>query len=158
MRLDDGHGTTIDLNIESYQFDPSKGIKLDYSDYNWLMVKGRILSPEPKKSWEFTDPCLTTEELENLAYWFCKIAILPIPRVISFMEPNLKLAFSPLPQPTIKITLTHECSSTPGRWHESFPGFDELIFPTNLNDPAMIAKELYDLTTRFPPRNQGKST
>ena len=38
MRLDDGHGTTIDLNIESYQFDPSKGIKLDYSDYNWLMV------------------------------------------------------------------------------------------------------------------------
>jgi hypothetical protein len=160
MRLDDGHGTTLDLDIIGYQFAPSEGINspsLDYSDCNWLMVRGRILSP--KKSWEFTDPCLTTQELENLACWFGTIAILPIPHMISFMEPNLRLTFAPLPHPTIKITLSNECSSTPdGLEHESFPGFDELIFPMNLNDPALIAKELGDLATMFPPRNPGKST
>ena len=156
MKLDDGQGTSLDLDIVSYQFTiPDQGVNspsLTFSDCNWLMVKGMIVMPH-LKSWEFMDPCLNTAELENLADWFGKISISPIPRVISFMEPNMKLSFSPLPSPVIKVTLSHESASP---WNKrTFPGFDELSFPTACNDLARIARELYDLASRFPPRNQG---
>jgi len=156
MKLDDGQGTSLDLDIVSYQFTiPDQGVNspsLTFSDCNWLMVKGMIVMPH-LKSWEFMDPCLNTAELENLADWFGKISISPIPRVISFMEPNMKLSFSPLPSPVIKVTLSHESASP---WNKrTFPGFDELSFPTACNDLAQISRELYDLASRFPPRNQG---
>ena len=155
MKLDDGQGTSLDLDIVSYQFTiPDQGVNspsLTFSDCNWLMVKGMIVMPH-LKSWEFMDPCLNTAELENLADWFGKISISPIPRVISFMEPNMKLSFSPLPSPVIKVTLSHESASP---WNKrTFPGFDELSFPTACNDLAQISRELYDLASRFPPRNQ----
>ena len=157
MKLVDGQITSFSLEIVGYQFDISdQGVNspsLTYSDCNWLMVKGMIVLPN-LKSWEFMDPCLNTAELENLADWFSKISGSPIPRVISFMEPNLKLSFSPLPSPTIKVTLSHESASP---WNKrTFPGFDELTFPTACNDLAQIASELYDLAAEFPPRNQGR--
>jgi len=156
MKLDDGQGTSLDLDIVSYQFTiPDQGVNspsLTFSDCNWLMVKGMIVMPH-LKSWEFMDPCLNTAELENLADWFGKISISPIPRVISFMEPNMKLSFSPLPSPVIKVTLSHESASP---WNKrTFPGLDELSFPAACNDLAQISRELYDLASRFPPRNQG---
>lgn len=157
MKLVDGQITSFSLEIMGYQFDISdQGVNspsLTYSDCNWLMVKGMIVLPN-LKSWEFMDPCLNTAELENLADWFSKISGSPIPRVISFMEPNLKLSFSPLPSPTIKVTLSHESASP---WNKrTFPGFDELSFPTACNDLARIARELHDLAAEFPPRNQGR--
>jgi hypothetical protein len=156
MKLDDGQGTSLDLDIVSYQFTiPDQGVNspsLTFSDCNWLMVKGMIVMPH-LKSWEFMDPCLNTAELENLADWFGKVADSPIPRVIFFMEPNLRLSFSLLPRPVIKVTLSHESASPWNR--RTFPGFDELSFPTACNDLAQISRELYDLASRFPPRNQG---
>ena len=158
MRLVDGQGTYLDLDIVGYQFtDPDQGANspsLTFSDCNWLMVRGWITLPAPGHTWEFWDPCLNTTELMNLADWFSKISASPIPRVISFMEPNLRLSFSPLPSPTIKVTLSHECASPWNR--RTFPGFDELSFPTPCNDLAQIANELYDLASKFPPRNQGE--
>ena len=157
MRLEDGQGTAFDLEIVGYQFTPTdQGVNspsLTYSDCNWLMVRGMTALPEPGKPWEFMDPCLNTAELENLADWFSKISSSPIPRVISFMEPNLRLSFSPLPSPVIKVTLSHESASPWNR--RTFPGFDELIFPVHCNNLVQIARELYDLASRFPPRNQG---
>jgi hypothetical protein len=157
MRLDDGQGTIFELDIAGYQFEsPKQGVNspsLAFSDCNWLMVRGKIMMPPPGKSWEFLDPCLSTAELESLADWFSKISSSPIPRIISFMEPNLRLSFSPLPSPVIKVTLSHE-SASPWNKH-TFPGFDELSFPTACNDLAQISRELYDLASRFPPRNQG---
>ena len=157
MKLVDGQITSFDLDIVGYQFTgEDQGVNfpsLTFNDCNWLMVKGMIMLPN-LKSWEFMDPCLNTAELENLADWFSKISSSPIPRVISFMEPNLKLSFSPLPSPTIKVTLSHESASP---WNKrTFPGFDELTFPTACNDLARIARELHDLAAEFPPRNQGR--
>jgi hypothetical protein len=157
VRLIDGQGTCLDLDIMGYQFAvPDQGVNLPsltYSDCNWLMVRGSVVLPAPGKSWEFMDPCLNTVELENLADWFNKISRGPIPRTISFMEPNLRLSFSSLPSPAIKITLSHESSSP---WNKrTFPGFDELSFPAGCNDLAQIASELHDLAAKFPPRNGG---
>jgi hypothetical protein len=157
MRLEDGQGAVFELEIAGYQFTPAdRGINspsLTYSDCNWLMIRGMIMPPYPGKYWEFMDPCLNTAELENLADWFGKVADSPIPRVIYFMEPNLRLSFSPLPSPVIKVTLSHESASPWNR--RTFPGFDELSFPAACNDLAQISRELYDLASRFPPRNQG---
>ena len=157
MRMIDGQGTYLDLEILGYQFaDTDQGVNspsLTFSDCNWLMMRGMMTLPAPGKSWEFMDPCLNTAELENLADWFGKISNSPIPRVIFFMEPNLRLSFSPLPSPVIKVTLSHESASP---WNKrTFPGFDELSFPAACNNLAQISRELYDLASRFPPRNQG---
>jgi hypothetical protein len=158
MRLSDGQGTSLDLDIAGYQFQrPDQGVNspmLDFSDCNWLMVRGKIVRPLPEKSWEFLDPCLCSAELESLADWFSSCG--PIPSVISFMEPNLKLSFSPLPSPTIKVTLSHESAST---WNKrTFPGFNELSFPVDCNDLAQIAREMYDLASKFPSRNREEPT
>jgi hypothetical protein len=155
MRLNDGQGTTLDLDIAGYQFvSPDQGSNfpsLTNSDCNWLMVRGHIILPTPGKSWEFMDPCLNTAELENLADWFVKISNSPIPRVISFMEPNIKLSFYPLPSPTIRVALSHESASP---WNKrTFPGFDELSFPASCNDLAQISRELYNRAFWFPSRN-----
>jgi len=156
MRLDDGQGAIFELDIAGYQFEsPNQGINspsLAFSDCNWLMVRGKIMIPPPGKSWEFLDPCLSTAELESLAGWFAKISTDPIPRVISFMEPNLKLSFLPRPNPVIKIALSHECSSP---WNKhTFPGFDELTFPISNNGLEQITRKMYDLSSKFPSRNQ----
>jgi hypothetical protein len=157
MRLVDEQGTSFDLEIAGYQFTSiDQGINspsLTYSDCNWLMVRGMIVLPAPGKYWEFMNPCLNTAELKDLADWFAKISKCPIPRTIFFMEPNLRLSFSPLPSPIIKVTLSHECSSP---WNmRTFPGFEELIFPATCNDLDQIANELHDLSSKFPSRNQG---
>ena len=158
MRLVDGQGTYLDLDIVGYQFAaPDQGVNspsLTFSDCNWLMVRGLVTLPAPGQAWQFMDPCLNTAELENLADWFSKISSSPIPRVISFMEPNIKMSFASLPEPAIKVTLSHESASP---WNKrTFPGFDELSFPTACNDLARIARELHDLAAEFPPRNQGR--
>ena len=154
MKLVDGQITSFDLDIVGYQFtDEDQGVNSPSLTCNWLMVKGMTMMPN-LKSWEFMDPCLNTAELENLADWFSKISSSPIPRVISFMEPNIKMSFAPLPEPAIKVTLSHESASP---WNKrTFPGFDELSFPTACNDLARIARELHDLAAEFPPRNQGR--
>ena len=156
MKLDDGQGTIFELDIAGYQFTkPDQGSNspaFEFSDCNWLMVKGRIAIPPPGKPWEFMEPCLNAIELKSLAGWFDKISGSPIPRFASFMEPNLRLSFSFLPSPMIRVTLSQECSSP---WNKhTFPGFDELTFPMDRNDPAQIAAELHDLASRFPSRNR----
>ena len=157
MKLDDGRGTIFELDIVGYQFeDPKQGSNspdFDFSDCNWLMVRGRITIPPPGKPWEFLEPCLNTKELKALAEWFDKISNSPIPRLATFMEPNLKLSFSSLPSPTIKVTLSHG-SASPWNKH-TFLDFDELTFPMNCNDPTRIAMELHDLATRVPSRLPG---
>ena len=156
MKLTDGQGTILNLDIDSYQFESQvHGIYsplLIDRDCNWLMIKGHVVLPVAKKSWEFMDPCLNTAELENLASWFNKISTTPVTTAISFVEPNLRLAFYTRPIPMIKVTLSHECASP---WKKrTFPGFDELSFPTDCNDLARIAGEMYDLASKFPSRNQ----
>lgn len=165
MKLDDNVGTCFELSIAGYQFDDT-GQKLSpFDGFNWLMVKGKIVRPE--KSWTFLDPCLTTTELRTLAHWFKKISESPAPRVISFMEPNLRFRFDRIPikspgSPTgspiesrisgmIHVIFTFTRAHHPGPKH-TFPGFDELTFPILYNDPATIAAEMFGLASRFPPR------
>ena len=57
------------LDIVGYQFPDAH----DYWDSNWLTVAG--IAKHPKGSWQFTDPCLTTFELDQLALWFDGVAL-----------------------------------------------------------------------------------
>lgn len=161
MKLSDNAGTSFELDITDYQFDATEQESNPFSDCNWLMVQGKIVRPE--KTWTFLDPCLTATELRALAQWFKKISENPAPRVISFMEPNLRFRFDRIPVESpdspigskiggaIHVTLTHESAS---HWTKhTFPGFDELVFLTLYNDPAAIAAELTELSSRFPPRS-----
>ena len=165
MKLDDNAGTCFELDVAGYQFDGTEPESSPFSDLNWLMVQGKIVLPgnSRTKFWTFMDPCLTATELRALAQWFRKISESPAPRVISFMEPNLRFRFdriqveSPVPQAenkisgVIHVTLAHE-SASPWSKH-TFPGFDELAFPILYNDPAAIAADLIGLASRFPPRS-----
>ena len=114
MKLVDGQITSFDLDIVGYQFtDEDQGVNspsLTFSDCNWLMVKGMTMMPN-LKSWEFMDPCLNTAELENLADWFDKISGSPIPRVISFMEPNIKMSFASLSIGSARVQLRSRIGS-----------------------------------------------
>ena len=160
MKLVDGRGASLTLEIAGYQFTSAdqsvNSTCITVDDCNWIMVNGMVVPPPPGKCWEFTDPCLNTVELKNLADWFGKISASPIPRTISFMEPNLRLSFLPLPKPVDKVSLYHECASPWNR--RTFPGYDELHFPSDCNDLAQISHELHDLASRFPPRIKGGRT
>ena len=155
MRLSDDGGSSFEMDIVGYQYGPpDHGINepnFDFSDCNWLMVRGRVTVPEPQKSWEFLRPILNTHELKELSEYFKWISLKPIPRLLEFVEPNLHFSYVPTPHPEIRVRLSHESASP---WNQrTFPGYEELVFPVVNEDLTLIAVELHGLVERFPSRN-----
>src|SRR5262245_2704115 len=68
MRLVGEQGTLFELGVDGYQFPGSA----EYWDANWLMIRAHV--QDPRGSWTFRDPCLTTFEVEQLAGWFDGVA------------------------------------------------------------------------------------
>lgn len=93
------------LEIENYQF-PGHTDRLDA---NWLQVRGRI--EDPRGSWSFVDPCLTTQELLKLERWLGALDPgAPAIQSCYFTEPCLAFHFNPGPHPVLELVLSHEAA------------------------------------------------
>ena len=68
MKLESLDGQFVDLTVTSYQFGGGRSVgdQRDW-DANWLMVHGKVWDGD--RSWEFSDPCMTTWEARELAGW-----------------------------------------------------------------------------------------
>lgn len=64
------NGVSIDLRPVGYQV--PAGDHKEWHDLNWLVIAGQVETPEG--SWSFQDPCLLTNEAEQLAGWLREVA------------------------------------------------------------------------------------
>lgn len=147
MKLVGRDETALELSVDGYQF---PDIADDCWDSNWLMVSGRVRHPHG--SWTFTDPCLTTFELEQLASWLDDVAAgRPNPDLGYFTEPNLCFCYRQDPEPTIEVRIAYE-SAPPWLVGEPRMGGAALEFPLVMNDPRVAAAEIRSFISRFPVR------
>lgn len=142
-----GEGTELSLAIQGYQFPYAR----EYWDSNWLLVSGTAM--HPRGSWQFTDPCLTTFELDKLATWFDDVA-LDRPDADSgyFTEPNLELRYVREPEPAIDVILAHECAPP---WLDRVEKNERAVlrFLLSANDPRELAAAARRFLERFPVRS-----
>lgn len=61
--------SSVGLRPVGYQFATAQG---DWHDDNWLVIDGAVMSPEG--SWVFADPCLLTDEAQQVAAWLRAVA------------------------------------------------------------------------------------
>lgn len=104
MRITSASGDEFQLVIVRYQF---PDVHEDRWDSNWLIVNGTVAAAGEK--WVFTEPCVTTFELADLADWLDELAVNGgQASAFEFTEPNLKFAYVPWPQRAVHLTLAHE--------------------------------------------------
>jgi hypothetical protein len=147
MRLVGEDNIELELGIDGYQFPDAS----EHWDANWLLVRGRVA--HPRGPWSFSDPCLTTSEVEQLAAWLDSIvAGRPSPDARYFVEPNLRFAYVASPVPTVEVTLAYE--SAPPWLTDRGDRLDgvAVTFPLSMNDLKEASRSLRHLLTEFPPR------
>lgn len=105
MKLTGPDGQMFELRIVGYQY---PHLETELYDSNWLQIEGKVT--HPKGSWPFTDPCLLTYEVGELANWLDALAEnRPSARNLGFTEPNLSFEFRETPFPkTLRIYLDME--------------------------------------------------
>jgi hypothetical protein len=139
-------GVELSLDIVGYQFSYTR----EYWDANWLMVGGSVT--HPKGSWQFTDPCLTTFELDQLATWFDGAASGdPDPDNGYFTEPDLEFRYVKEPEAAIDVVLAHECAPP---WLDRAGKKEGLVlrFLLSMNDPRELAASARRSIANFPIR------
>jgi hypothetical protein len=150
MRFQDEAGTFLEIKIVGYQFPSTNDERWDA---NWLIVEGSVM--HPRGGWTFSDACLTTFELEQLARWFNDVAqSQPNPHDGYFTEPCIELRYVGLPEPAVEVRLACECAPP---WLQSRDERLEgvmLKFPIRLNDPREAASSARMYLTRFPERSR----
>jgi hypothetical protein len=157
MRLNDRQGTIFDMRIEGYQYGSNdmmgESPPRPYSDCNWLMV--RLTLSDPYVSHEHLRPFLNAHELGVLSHWFDDLTSSHSTRILSLVERNLHLTYSPDPKPCLTVDLSHERPPrhdiTP--WN-SFPFHEPMTFQLTDLDLADMTDELHGSTVRFPCRNK----
>ena len=86
MQLYDANGYALKLTLVGYQFPE---MTREPYDSNWLIIETDITTPH--RSWQASDPCLLTYEVEQLAQWLEQAANgTPDNRVCHFIEPCLQ--------------------------------------------------------------------
>ena len=148
MKLKDSSGNEFQLVIVRYQY---PDVHEDRWDSNWLIVSGSVVTSAGEK-WTFTEPCVTTFELADFADWLDGLSENGrAPSDFEFTEPNVKFAYTPWPQRTLHVTLSH--ASAP----ESIPERDRvsgvtLPFPLPEGAATALAVEIRDALADFPIR------
>ena len=149
MKLVGRDETSLELSTSGYQF---PDIEDDRWDSNWLIVSGRVR--HRRGSWTFSDPCLTTFEVEQLASWLDHVHTgRPDPDLCYFTEPNLCFRYTREAEPTIEVRIAHE-SAPPWLVGEIRLAGVALEFPVAMNDARVAATELRRFTSSFPVRGR----
>ena len=120
MRLADHSGNEFQLVILSYQH---PDVHEDRWDSNWLLVSGTVAAAGQK--WRFSEPCVTTFELADLADWLDELsADGRAPAQFDFTEPHVRFAYVPWPKRTLQLTFTGESAPPAISAHEKERGGD----------------------------------
>ena len=148
MRLADQSGNEFQLVILGYQH---PDVHEDRWDSNWLVVSGTVATAAGRK-WQFSAPCVTTFELEELADWLDELsADHRTPGQFDFTEPHVRFAYMPWPKRTLQLTLSGEGAppQTPFQGREEAVTLD---FPLSEADASDLAEQIRDALADFPPR------
>jgi hypothetical protein len=146
-----GDGIHIELAIEGYQFG---AIIDDWWDANWLVVRGRVETPDG--TWNFRNACLTTFELQQLALWFDRVAERNAEaESIDFTEPNVGFEFLPQPQAVIRVRFAYESAPS---WATDRGEGAMLTVPVALNEPRLLATRVREWLRNFPVRGKREDT
>jgi hypothetical protein len=135
------------LDVLDYQF---PGMAPDGCDSEWLQVKGAAECPEGK--WSFTDSCLMTYELEDLATWLRELRDGAPSRELTFIEPCIRFKASASSPETIRVHFAHEASPP---WIGDDKYFDDghvLEFAVEHIDFNSLLNGIHELSKKFPPR------
>jgi len=132
------------LEIVNYQF-PGHTERLDA---NWLQVRGRI--EDPRGSWSFVDPCLTTQELLKLELWLGALdPSAPAVQSCYFTEPCLTFHFNSGPHPVLDLVLSHEAAPPWASDEQRLEGVS-LQVPLTTNRPEVLQAMVRGLIARYP--------
>ncbi len=149
MRLSSSGGSLFEMTVEGYQF---PDIQDEPYDSNWLLIRIHVV--HSRGEWTTVDPCLLTDELEDLAKWFDAIAQgKEVEKEQNFTEPNLRFRLRETPEGR-SLRVHFEMESRPS-WAESGASPEEdlyLDFPLAELDLAHAAEELRGEMVRYPQR------
>ena len=148
MRLADHSGNEFQLVILGYQH---PDVHEDRWDSNWLLVSGTV-STAAGLQWQFSAPCVTTFELEELAEWLDELSDDGRgPGQFDFTEPHVRFAYVPWPKRTLQLTLSGE-GAPPQTSLQGREATVTLDFPLSEADAAELAAQIRDALADFPPR------
>jgi len=147
IRLTSASGDEFQLLIVRYQY---PDVHEDRWDSNWLIVNGSVSAGGEK--WRFTDPCVTTFELADLADWLEELATDGSQAsAFEFTEPNLKFTYTPWPQRAVQLTFAHESAPSTRSEVERRTGVT-VEFPLSGSQAAALATEIRQALTDYPIR------
>jgi hypothetical protein len=147
MRITSPSGEEFQLVIVSYQ---QPDVHEDRWDSNWLIVNGTVAAGGEK--WSFTEPCVTTFELADLADWFDELATDGTqPSSFAFTEPNLRFAFTPWPRPAVQLTFAEASAPASVPQAERSTGIT-VEFPMPLPNAAALAAGIRRALADYPIR------
>lgn len=147
MRLDDGKGTRLALDVVGYQFPE---IRDHDTDSNWLMIAADVETPVG--SWKALHACLLTWEVGWLAMWLDNVASGKRQSHDDyFLEPNLEFEHRGTTEggATLRVLFSHGLRPP---WLER--AYEEQVVDLTVS-PAQLrqaAASLRDDLNRFPPR------
>jgi hypothetical protein len=147
MKITSASGDEFQLVIVRYQF---PDVHEDRWESNWLVVNGTVAAAGEK--WIFTEPCVTTFELADLADWLDELATDGSePSAFEFTEPNLKFSYVPWPRRAVQLTLAHESAPSSMSDDERRAGVT-VEFPLSVQQTATFAAEIRQALSEYPIR------
>jgi hypothetical protein len=146
MRITSAAGDEFQLVIVRYQF---PDVHEDRWESNWLIVNGTVAAAGEK--WVFTEPCVTTFELADLADWLDELVTNGTePSAFEFTEPNLKFTYVPSRR-AVQLTLAHESAPTSMSELERRAGVT-VEFPLSGQQTETFAAEIRQALHEYPIR------
>jgi hypothetical protein len=146
MRITSAAGDEFQLVIVRYQF---PDVHEDRWESNWLIVNGTVAAAGEK--WVFTEPCVTTFELADLADWLDELVTNGTePSAFEFTEPNLKFTYVPSRR-AVQLTLAHESAPTSMSELERRAGVT-VEFPLSGQQTETFAAEIRQALREYPIR------
>ena len=146
MMITSAAGDEFQLVIVRYQF---PDVHEDRWESNWLIVNGTVAAAGEK--WVFTEPCVTTFELADLADWLDGLVTNGTePSAFEFTEPNLKFTYVPSPR-AVQLTLAHESAPTSMSELERRAGVT-VEFPLSVQQTESFAAEIRQALHEYPIR------
>ena len=147
MRIRNGDGDEFQLVIVRYQH---PDVHEDRWDSNWLVVNGTVAAAG--EQWAFTEPCVTTFELADLADWFEELAADgDQPSTFEFAEPNLRFSYTPWPERAVQLTLAQESAPSSLSVDDRRAGVT-VAFPMPGATAVDLASEIREALVDYPIR------
>jgi hypothetical protein len=123
----------------------------DHTESNWLIIGGSVVSPD--RSWRFSDACLTTFELADLADWFRALGEgLEDRTECEFIEPNLAFRYMSGPAPVLRVRFAYESAPPELRTAADPEAAVVMDFPLPRAAAVAAAEELEEILADYPIR------